>query len=115
MYGNGVKTGMAVIAAIHRPILLVLRVGLSACFATVAGTTARGSIARLFATATLPTSRSATLGSAWSSPSNNPLTVLKYHSGVIYTKLSMQANFLNVLLLLFIFFATFALDFLCRI
>ena len=81
MYGNGVKTGMTVIAAIHRPILLVLRVGLTACFAAVAGaTTTRGAVSCLIAASTLPTARTAPLGSAWSSPSNNPLTERAFHS-----------------------------------
>ena len=84
MYTSGVRTGTAVIVVLLRPILLVLRVGLSACFAVAAVSTTPGTVASLVVATTLPTARAASLASALSSPSNN-LTYLKSfpHSEVL--------------------------------
>ena len=71
MYGNGVRIGMANTVFILKPILLVLPVGLTACTVEVAGTTLPGAVARhTVSTARLATVAS-TLGSDWSSPSND--------------------------------------------
>ena len=93
MYGNGVRTGTAVIVVLLRPILQVLRVGLAACFAVAAGTSTPGSVARLFVAAALQTTRATSLASALSSPSNN-LTYLKSvpHSEVLSKKRKNRNN-----------------------
>ena len=69
MYGNGVRTGKEVIAAVHRLIQKVQAVGLYACFAVAAGSSSPGPVAWLFAAAARPTTGTATLASALPSPS----------------------------------------------
>ena len=71
MFGNGVKTGTEAIVAMHRLILQVLRVGLTAWVVAVAGTATQGIVARRFVPATCPTSASTLSVSALSFPSNN--------------------------------------------
>ena len=71
MYGSGVRIGMADTVNLLRPILQVLPVGLSACAVGVAGTSLPGSVARLTVTKACLASVTATLGSAWFSPSND--------------------------------------------
>ena len=64
MYGSGVMIGMANIAVLHRPILLVLPVGLTACSVVVAGASLPGAVARHTVAASRLTDVSATLVSA---------------------------------------------------
>ena len=53
MYGSGAPTGMAVTAAVRRPILKVLTVGRTVWAVAVVGATTSGAVARRFvATAT---------------------------------------------------------------
>ena len=70
MYMSGVRTGRTVIAMLLKPILLVHRVGLTACFAAAAGTTAPSTAAHPFASAVPRTAASATSACASPSPSN---------------------------------------------
>ena len=69
MYGSGVRTGRAVIAMLLKPILLVHRVGLTACIAAAAGAALPRSAAHPIATA-LPQSTATLSGCASPSPSN---------------------------------------------
>ena len=71
MFGNGVKTGVADTAAMLRLILQVLRVGLTPCTVAVAGSAARGFVARRVVAAARPTTASTLSVSALSFPSNN--------------------------------------------
>ena len=68
---SGVPTGMAATAAILRPILLALPVGLTAWVVAVAGSTLPGAVARRIVTSLRPTAATAALASALLSPSNN--------------------------------------------
>ena len=63
MYMSGVVTGMALIVAVLRPILLVLLLALAVCIVAVAGTTVQSAVAVLFATTTLRPAGTATSGS----------------------------------------------------
>ena len=73
MYGNGVRTGKRVIAAVHRLIQKVQAAGLAACIAVAAGSSAPGAVVWLVATASHPTTGASTLASALPSPSNGLL------------------------------------------
>ena len=69
MCGNGAAIGMAVIPHRHRPIPKGHHRGRPACFVAVAGTAMRPIAGRRTATATLQTTATAILASAWSPPS----------------------------------------------
>ena len=73
MYVNGVRTGMAAIAAVLRPILRDRPQALTACFAAAVGATTRGTAALLIASAARPSAATSTSGFALFSPSNNHL------------------------------------------
>ena len=77
MYGSGVRTGMTVIAVLLKPILLVHRVGLTACFAAVAGAAMPSTAVHPFA-ADPQAAAAATTGCASPSPSNM-LGIPLYH------------------------------------
>lgn len=68
MSGSGVRTGMVVTAVVHRLILRVQVVALTAFCVAVAGTAMRGTVASLLVTATGPTSVSTATASALSVP-----------------------------------------------
>ena len=74
MCGSGVKIGMATTVVLLRPILLVLTVGLTACTVEVAGAALPGTVACHAVAAARLSTAAATLGSAWSSPSNDIFT-----------------------------------------
>ena len=73
MYGNGVRTGKEVIAAVHRLIQKVQAVGLTAWIAGAAGAAAPGTVAWLIAATARPTAGASYLASALPSPSNGLL------------------------------------------
>ena len=56
MYGNGVRTGKEITAAVHRPIQQDHLLALSAFFVAAAGTTAQGSVGCRIVAAAIPTS-----------------------------------------------------------
>ena len=87
MYGNGVRTGKEVIAAVHRLIQKVQAVGRAACFAVAVGATTPGAVAWLFAAATRPSAGTTTLASALPSPSYDLL--LPAHSLVLSQRTEM--------------------------
>ena len=64
MYGNGVRTGMEAIAAVHRPILQALHLALSVFFVAVAGATTQGTAVYRFVTATTQAAGTTTTASA---------------------------------------------------
>ena len=70
MYMSGVRTGMAVIAVLLKPILLVHRLGLTACIAAVAGSTMPRAADLPIATAVPQTTAATASGYASPSPSN---------------------------------------------
>ena len=70
MYVSGVRTGMAVIAVLLKPILLVHRVVIGACIAAAVGTAITISAALPFATAVPRSSATTSSGCASPSPSN---------------------------------------------
>jgi hypothetical protein len=76
MCTSGARTGMVAIAAAHRLILPVLRVGLTAYSAVAAGTAMPGAVALLIALTTPPLTAITFSGSALSSPSN--VTIFPY-------------------------------------
>ena len=71
MFGNGVKTDMIVTVVLHRRILQVLRVSLTASTVAVAGSITPWNVSRFAVEATRLTSAAPTLGSAYASPSND--------------------------------------------
>ena len=60
MYGNGARTGMAVTAAVLRPILQDHHRALAVFFVAVAGTAARGAAECLFVAASVQTTGTST-------------------------------------------------------
>ena len=68
MSGSGVRTGMVVTAVVHRLILRVQVVALTAFCVAVAVAAMRGAVASLFVAATVPAAVTTTAASALSVP-----------------------------------------------
>ena len=64
MYGNGVRTGMDITAAVHRPIQQDHLLALAAFFVAAAGTSAPGTVECRFVTTAIPTTGSTAAVSA---------------------------------------------------
>lgn len=68
MSGSGVRTGMVVTAVVHRLILRVQVVALTAFCVAVAGTAMRGAVASLIVSTAVPATVSSAAASALSVP-----------------------------------------------
>ena len=68
MSGSGVRTGMVVTAVVHRLILRVQVVALTAFCVAVAGAAMRGSVASLIVATSVPTTVTSSAASALSVP-----------------------------------------------
>ena len=64
MYGNGVRTGMEITAAVHRPIQQDHLQAFTAFFVAAAGTSSQGSVGCRLVTTSIPTTGTATTVSA---------------------------------------------------
>ena len=64
MYGNGVRTGMEITAAVHRQIQQVLGQALTVCIVAAAGTLVQVTAAYLIATTIVPATVAAVSASA---------------------------------------------------
>ena len=71
MCGNGVATGLAIIAANHKPIPPALRVALTVWNAAAVGTAIRGTVVCRIEATTRPTTSTNTWASGCASPNNN--------------------------------------------
>ena len=88
MYGNGVMTGMEVIAAVRRQTLQDHHLALSACLVAVAGTAAPGTAVCRFVSATTQTTGTSTTVSASSFRNYN-------YNPSFYTKLKNRASLME--------------------
>ena len=73
MYGNGVVIGMENIRHLRRPIPRAPHPGLTACFAVVAGTAARGAAVCRIVAATARAAATTTAAAVWLSAHRYPV------------------------------------------